>query len=67
MENKTGFFEESPGQKSITRAGFAGILGVALFIAIYQVITTGHYDVVAFTTMAGTACGLKLWQKSMEK
>ncbi len=66
MPVKIGFLEETPGQKSITRAGFAAILFTALFIAGYQVFTTGHYDVVAFTTMASTACGLKLWQKSIE-
>lgn len=63
---KTKFWEEAPGQQSMTRLGFATLLLMAVFIAIYQTITTGSFEVVQFTTVMTTACGLKLWQKSME-
>jgi len=63
---KTKFWEEAPGQQSMTRLAFAAMILVALFIVIYQVITTGTFEVVQFTTVITTACGLKLWQKSME-
>jgi hypothetical protein len=64
--NKTGFFEEWPGQKSITRIAFLLIVITSLFISIYQVICTGHYDITEFLSMMGTATGLKLWQKNIE-
>ena len=64
--NSTGFFEEAPEQKSITRVAFLLLVIVSLFIAIYQVILTGHYDITEFLSMMGTATGLKLWQKNIE-
>lgn len=64
--NKIGFLEEAPGHKSITRAMFCLIIIAALFIAIVQVWRTGQIDIPGFISMTSTACGLKLWQKSME-
>ena len=64
--DKTNFFEEAPGQKSITRVAFMLLVIVSLFIAIYQVLTTGHYNIPEFTCMIGIATGLKLWQKNIE-
>jgi len=63
---KTKFWEEAPGQQSMTRLAFAVLVLMAVFICVYQVITTGTFEVVQFTTVITTACGLKLWQKSME-
>ena len=62
----TGFFEEEPGQKSITRIAFLLLILASLFIAIWQVITTGNYNITEFITMTGVATGLKLWQKNIE-
>lgn len=64
---KTKFWEEAPGQQSMTRLAFAAMIFTALYIVIYQVMTTGTFEIVQFTTIITTACGLKLWQKSMEK
>jgi hypothetical protein len=64
--NKIGFFEEAPGQSSITRVAFFMMIVNALFVLNYQLITTGHIDVAAFLSMVGAACGLKLWQKGQE-
>ena len=63
---KTGFFQENPGENSVTRLAFFAMIITALFIAIYQVINTGTIDVVGFTTIAGMASGLKLVQKNIE-
>jgi len=63
---KIKFWEESPGQQSMTRLAFAVLVLMAVFIALYQTITTGTFEVVQFTSIITTACGLKLWQKSME-
>jgi len=63
---KTKFWEEAPGEQSITRIAFALLILMAVYIAIYQVMTTGTFEIVHFTTVITTASGLKLWQKSME-
>lgn len=63
---KTKFWEEAPGQQSMTRAAFAALILLAIFITVYQVLTTGTFEVVQFTSIITTACGLKLWQKKME-
>ena len=63
---KTKFWEEAPGEQSMTRLAFAAMIIVALYIVIYQVMTTGTFEIVQFTTIITIACGLKLWQKSME-
>lgn len=63
---KIGFFEESPGQKSIMRVMFAIMVLNALFILDYQLITTGHMDLAAFISEVTAACTLKLGQKYME-
>lgn len=65
--NRVGFFQENPGENSITRLAFFMVIVVALYIAVYQAMTTGTIDIVGFTTMAGTASGLKIWQKHLEK
>lgn len=62
----TGFFEEAPGERSITRLAFMIMILAALYIAIYQVMTTGRMDIVSFTTVAGSAIGLKLGNRAME-
>lgn len=65
-ENSTGFFEEAPGVKSITRIAFFVMIVNALFVVDYQLITTTHIDIAAFLSMVSAACGLKLWSKSIE-
>lgn len=61
-----GYFEESPGVKSITRVAFFAMIANALFVVDYQLITTAHIDIAAFLSMVSAACGLKLWSKSIE-
>ena len=63
---KTKFWEEAPGQQSMLRLAFAAIILVALYVVVYQVMTTGTFEIAQFTTMATTAGTIKLWQKSME-
>ena len=63
---KTKFWEEAPGEQSMTRLAFALLILMAVYIAIYQVMTTGTFEIVQFTTIITTACGLKLWSRKME-
>lgn len=65
-ERKTKYFEEAPGVQSITRVAFFIMILTALYIAVYEVMTTGNFSIVEFTTISTTAAGLKLFQKSQE-
>jgi hypothetical protein len=48
---QTGFFEEAPGIKSITRIAFLAMIANALFVVDYQLITSSHIDIAAFLSM----------------
>lgn len=63
---KTKFWEEEPGQQSITRLMFGAMILIALFVVVYQVITTGTFEILQFSTIATIASGLKLIQKGQE-
>lgn len=66
MLPKTGFFEESPGVRSITRVMFAMMIINGLFVMDYQLMHAQPIDIGAFIAIVGAACGLKLYQKSQE-
>lgn len=69
MENKIGFFEEAPGQKSSLRLVF--IFGsfwamvLVSYLAYKGVAWEGLLSV--FTGMMATLGGIKMVQKNMEK
>lgn len=70
MNQKTGFLEESPGNRSITRLIFLiGMLwlmwlcSVALLKCHATLIEIG----TLFTMVAGVLAGLKIWQNNQEK
>jgi membrane associated rhomboid family serine protease len=68
MEKKTGFFEVTPGNKSIMRAAFAWLILQATAMGWYSLITTNAGAAAAiFGTIAGVATGLKIIQKQQEK
>lgn len=62
---KTGFFEETPGEFSITRLAFAVIIVYSLVMgAIVWDSTKKSTDfITVFSTVAGVATALKLGQK----
>ena len=66
MGTKTGFFEESPGVRSITRVMFAMMIINGLFVMDYQLMHAQAIDIGSFIAIVGAACGLKLYQKSQE-
>jgi uncharacterized Rmd1/YagE family protein len=66
MENKIGFFEEAPQQRSMTRLVFFLITLVALFVVVFQIVTTGHTDISIFISMMTIGVGLKLGGKYQE-
>ncbi len=67
MEEKTGFFEVSPGNFSIMRLAFAWLLLQATAMGWYALITTGTGAATAiFGAVATVATGLKLIQKQQE-
>jgi hypothetical protein len=68
MENKIGFFEETPGQESSLRlifvAGSLWAMALVSYLAWKGVPWEGL--LATFTGMMATMGGLKLGQKSME-
>jgi hypothetical protein len=69
MKETTGFFEASPGDKSIMRLVFAFLMGYAALASAYMFITADEYaaGIAVFSSIAGVATGLKLIQKESER
>lgn len=67
--NKTGFFEEGPGQKSATRLIFicGSFYGMAMGVAVLILTGSAAEAIAVVTAMVGLFSGLKLIQKPMEK
>ena len=66
--NKIGFFEATPGNKSIMRLGFAFILLNAAGMGWYLLLTGNPtYAAAVITANGAIATGMKLVQKGMEK
>ena len=65
---KTGFFEEAPGQRSWMRLATSVIILNALMIMNYQVlISSDHsFNFAQVSFLILTALGGKIWQKSQE-
>ncbi len=65
---KTGYFEVSPGNKSIMRLVFAWLILQATAMSWYALIDTGAGAASAiFGTVGSIATGLKIMQKQQEK
>lgn len=62
------FFQESDGSSSMTRWGFFLMITIAMFVVVYQVVTstTHTFDIPNMLSLVGTACTLKLVQKGQE-
>ncbi len=69
--NEVGFFEVSPGNKSIMRAAFAWLMLNGTAMAWYVLISTHAAGVGAacavFGTVTTVATGLKIIQKGQEQ
>jgi hypothetical protein len=65
---KTGFFEESPGNKSITRLMFAVLSVYAMFLTAWVFGVTKDYaaTIATFSAIETLAMGGKLIQKGIE-
>lgn len=65
---KTGFFEESPGVKSLARLLSFMFAAYAIVISAYLFIKGSELGgvIAVFSAIAGFAVGLKLGQKPME-
>ncbi len=67
MKEKIGFFEISPGNRSIMRLAFAWLIIQATAMGWYALVFTGVGAASAiFGTIATMATGLKLIQKQQE-
>ena len=65
---KTGYFEVTPGNKSIMRIAFAWLILQATAMGWYALITLGVGEASAiFGTIAAVATGLKIIQKGQEQ
>lgn len=62
---KTGFFEETPGEFSITRLAFAVLIAYSLVMGVIVWNSTKETTdfITVFSTVAGVATALKLGQK----
>ncbi len=68
MEEKTGFFEVSPGNFSIMRLAFAWLIFNGTAMAWYVLMTDSVGAAAAiFGTVTGVATCLKIIQKLQEK
>lgn len=67
--DKTGFFEEAPGQKSATRLIFicGSFYGMAMGVVVLALTGSAPEAIAVVTAMVGLFSGLKLIQKPMEK
>jgi hypothetical protein len=65
---KTGFFEESPNNKSITRLGFAVMTVYAMIMGAWVFAVTKDYaaTIAIFSAIETLAMGGKLIQKTIE-
>lgn len=66
---KTGFLEEAPGVKSITRAGFAVMTIYGMGMSCWVFAATKDYaaTIAIFSAIETLAMGGKLIQKGIEK
>ena len=73
--DKTGFFEEAPGDRSANRLifiiGYFWLMATTTMIILlksFKGLEVGWTEItVYFSTIAGILAGLKLGQKAMEK
>ena len=65
---KTGYFEVTPGNKSIMRVAFAWLILQGTAMGWYALITLGVGEASAiFGTITAVAIGLKIIQKGQEQ